>query len=184
MLVWIKEALASVYKGAIEAFSAMASIPYVGPFLGAAAMAAAIGGGIALVAKIGHADGGLITGPGGPRDDRVPAMLSAGEYVIPAHRVAQYGPGFFDALRNGSLNLAALSANAQGALADRGSALQAASAPAAAAAASSSGGGEAPNVHVAFGAFNNQQHAKDWLSSQDGERYMVNFLKRRGYKNG
>ena len=184
MLVWIKEALASVYKGALEAFSALASIPYVGPFLGAAAMAAAIGGGIALVAKIGHADGGLITGPGGPRDDRVPAMLSAGEYVIPAHRVAQYGPGFFDALRNGSLNLAALSANAQGALADRGSALQAASAPAAAAAASSSGGGEAPNVHVAFGAFNNQQHAKDWLSSQDGERYMVNFLKRRGYKNG
>ncbi len=99
----VKEALASVYHGAVEAFKAMAAIPYVGPVLGAAAMAAALAGGIALVSKIGHADGGLITGPGGPRDDSIPAFLSNGEYVIPASRVSQYGVGFFDSIRTGSL---------------------------------------------------------------------------------
>lgn len=59
----VKEALASVYKGAVQAFEALSSIPYVGPFLGAAAMAAAIAGGIALVSKIGgHEEGGLVRG--------------------------------------------------------------------------------------------------------------------------
>jgi murein DD-endopeptidase MepM/ murein hydrolase activator NlpD len=31
-----------------------------------------------------YADGGYVTGPGGPRDDRVPAMLSNGEFVVNA----------------------------------------------------------------------------------------------------
>jgi TP901 family phage tail tape measure protein len=45
-----------------------------------------------------RADGGYISGPGGPRDDRVPAMLSNGEYVIQASAVNRYGVGFFDQL--------------------------------------------------------------------------------------
>lgn len=44
------------------------------------------------------ADGGKVTGPGGPRDDRVPAMLSNGEYVIPAHVVRKLGTDYFDTL--------------------------------------------------------------------------------------
>ncbi len=45
----------------------------------------------------GKADGGLILGPGGPRDDLIPAMLSNKEYVINAAAVAKYGVAFFDA---------------------------------------------------------------------------------------
>ena len=180
LLVTIKEALASVYHGAVAAFEAMASIPYVGPFVAAAAMAAALAGGISLVSKISHADGGLITGAGGPRDDRIPALLSNGEYVIPAHRVQQYGAGFFEAIRSGSY----LADNASAALASRGAALQSFGPAGASMPAASAGGGEAPNVHVNFGAFNNQQHAQSWLETQQGEKYMVNFLKRRGFSNG
>lgn len=46
----------------------------------------------------GYASGGYISGPGGPRDDKVPAMLSAGEYVMNAASVKKYGAGFFDQL--------------------------------------------------------------------------------------
>lgn len=45
-----------------------------------------------------RAMGGLITGPGGPTDDRIPAWLSNGEYVIPTWLVNQLGVGFFDQL--------------------------------------------------------------------------------------
>jgi len=37
------------------------------------------------------ARGGYITGPGGPREDKVPAMLSPGEYVIRAHAAQKLG---------------------------------------------------------------------------------------------
>jgi hypothetical protein len=44
------------------------------------------------------AKGGMIAGPGGPSDDKVPAWLSAGEYVIRAASVDKYGKHLFDAL--------------------------------------------------------------------------------------
>ena len=44
------------------------------------------------------ASGGKITGPGGPRDDKIPALLSNGEYVVNAAAVSQYGNGFLDAI--------------------------------------------------------------------------------------
>jgi hypothetical protein len=37
------------------------------------------------------ADGGWVSGPGGPRDDRVPAWLSPGEFVVHAAAAARYG---------------------------------------------------------------------------------------------
>lgn len=48
----ITQAIADTYKGANEAYAAMASIPYVGPALGIAAAAAAIAMGIANVRRI------------------------------------------------------------------------------------------------------------------------------------
>lgn len=42
----------------------------------------------------GLADGGPITGPGGPRSDTVPILASPGEWVISAAAVDHYGPGF------------------------------------------------------------------------------------------
>lgn len=45
------------------------------------------------------ANGGHVDGPGGPVDDRIPAMLSDGEYVVPADVVKAKGVEFFDKLR-------------------------------------------------------------------------------------
>ena len=173
----IKEALAAVYHGAVEAFSAMASIPYIGPFLAFAAMAAALAGGIALISKIGHASGGLLRGPGGPTDDRILTRLSNGEFVARASAVDKFGAGFFESLNAGVLDLAAL----PGSVARQ---IPASAAAGATGGGPMAGGAGSPNVRVAFAAFNNQQHAAAWLETQEGERYMVNFLKRRGFKNG
>lgn len=38
------------------------------------------------------ADGGHVRGPGGPRDDRIPAMLSDGEFIINAAATAKHRP--------------------------------------------------------------------------------------------
>lgn len=43
-----------------------------------------------------YAGGGRVFGPGGPTSDRVPAMLSHGEWVIRAAAVKHWGPGFLD----------------------------------------------------------------------------------------
>jgi TP901 family phage tail tape measure protein len=51
-----------------------------------------------------RAAGGFISGPGGPRSDMIPAMLSNGEYVVKASAVAKYGKGFMDQVNSGSLN--------------------------------------------------------------------------------
>ena len=50
------------------------------------------------------AAGGKVRGPGGPRSDMIPAMLSNGEYVVKASSVAKYGKGFMDKVNAGQLN--------------------------------------------------------------------------------
>ncbi len=57
------------------------------------------GGGI-LASIFGHADGGLISGPGGPREDRVLARLSPGEFVVNA-RSASANLGLLHAINGG-----------------------------------------------------------------------------------
>lgn len=44
------------------------------------------------------AEGGAIDGPGGPKQDAIPARLSDGEYVIPAEVMKRKGTEFFDKL--------------------------------------------------------------------------------------
>ncbi|WP_027947220.1 transglycosylase SLT domain-containing protein [Amycolatopsis taiwanensis] len=51
------------------------------------------------VGGTGYATGGQIAGPGGPRDDVVPIMASAGEFMQPADAVDYYGVGFMEAVR-------------------------------------------------------------------------------------
>ena len=41
---------------------------------------------------VGHADGGMIFGAGGPRDDKIPMWGSAGEYMVNARATAKYKP--------------------------------------------------------------------------------------------
>lgn len=45
-----------------------------------------------------YATGGYVSGPGGPTADKIPAMLSNGEYVIKASAVSYYGSGMLNAL--------------------------------------------------------------------------------------
>jgi len=45
-----------------------------------------------------RANGGPISGPGGPKSDVIPAMLSNGEYVVQASSVKKYGTGLMDAI--------------------------------------------------------------------------------------
>ena len=50
---------------------------------------------------IQRAMGGYVSGPGGPTDDKIPAMLSDGEYVIKASSVSQYGTELLDRINTG-----------------------------------------------------------------------------------
>lgn len=68
----------------------------IGGIVGRVGAAYATGG---LSTMLGKADGGVvyrknggaIKGPGGPVDDKIPAMLSDGEYVLPADTVKKIG---------------------------------------------------------------------------------------------
>jgi len=83
------QALIQTYVNATQAFGALASIPVVGPALGALAAGAAIALGLRNVAKInsvGMATGGVV--PAGYPNDTYPARLTSGETVIPPHSLS------------------------------------------------------------------------------------------------
>lgn len=54
-------------------------------------------------AGIRFATGGLVSGPGTAMSDSIPAMLSNGEFVIPASSVRRFGVDFFESLRKGQM---------------------------------------------------------------------------------
>lgn len=47
--------------------------------------------------------GGKVSGPGGPKDDRVPALLSDGEFVLPVGAVKKYGLDKLEKMRQDGL---------------------------------------------------------------------------------
>jgi hypothetical protein len=61
------------------------------------------GGGILgfLSMFAGKAGGGLVSGPGGPTSDSIPARLSAGEFVVRAAAVRAYGAHNLAAINSG-----------------------------------------------------------------------------------
>jgi hypothetical protein len=83
-----KTAAANVYKQ-------VSAIPVVGWILAPIAAAAT------FAAVLAFAEGGLVAGPGGPRADRVPAVLSAGEYVVNAGAVKSFGARNLEAINAG-----------------------------------------------------------------------------------
>lgn len=107
----IAQTVINTYQSATSAYSSLASIPYVGPFLGAAAAAAAIAAGMANVQRIraqptgGYMDGGY-TG-------NIPRTAVAGdvhgqEYVFDANATSRIGVGNLEALRNNKLRVSDL----------------------------------------------------------------------------
>ncbi|OED39007.1 phage tail protein [Chromatiales bacterium (ex Bugula neritina AB1)] len=86
-------------KAGAGAAASQASIPYVGPGLAIAAMAAMVAAVMALLSNVKQfAAGGLVTGPGTATSDSIPARLSAGEFVIHAAAVKRVGVDFLHAL--------------------------------------------------------------------------------------
>lgn len=82
----------------------MASIPYVGPALGAAAAAAAIAAGMANVAQIRSQQTGFMQGgyTGSIARDEVAGVVHGQEFVMDAATTARIGVANLEALRNGA----------------------------------------------------------------------------------
>jgi len=82
----VAQATIDTFAGATAAFKALAGIPIVGPALGAAAAAAAIGAGIARVAQIKAQkfQGGGVVDSGQLSGDRVPVLANRGEMILNA----------------------------------------------------------------------------------------------------
>lgn len=112
----IGESIAHVFQAGAGALAAMSSIPYIGPILAIAAMGTIVAAGVGLVGKIGkHADGTIVRGRGTQTSDSILAYLSAGEAVIPANRVAQYGESFIgDLIAGRALSSRTIAVPAQG----------------------------------------------------------------------
>ncbi len=160
----IKETLADVYAGAIGAFKALSSIPYVGPFLGAAAMAAAIAGGVALVKKIGFAEGGY-TGDGGKY--QAAGIVHRGEYVLPQEVVRREGLARIEAFRYGRSLPGFMSGGIVG--------------PSPASSSSSSSQAPAQNIIVNFGDNAVREHV---FSHSDFDAQVVRVMKANRYRFG
>ena len=62
------------------------------------------------------ANGGMISGPGGPTSDLVPIMASNGEYVVKSAAVNKYGKGFMDQLNAGNVDFSGAQQYANGGL--------------------------------------------------------------------
>lgn len=92
------------YQGQMQGYQANAQaqsgmMQGIGTMVG---MGLTKGGAFAALADGGdvHHGAGHVRGIGGPVDDKVPAMLSNGEYVIPADVVKAKGVEFFDKLKS------------------------------------------------------------------------------------
>jgi hypothetical protein len=94
----VPETLMWLAKAGIQAMSAMASIPYIGPFLGIAAMAAVVAAGIALMS--GFYDGGY-TGDG--PSTQVAGAVHKQEYVLTAAETARLGVDNIEAFKRGEM---------------------------------------------------------------------------------
>lgn len=90
------------FNGRMQGYAANQAM--VGDIFGAAGTFAGLkfgkaDGGYIDARGLRMANGGEVDGPGGPVDDKIPAMLSDGEYVIPADVVKAKGVEFFDNLK-------------------------------------------------------------------------------------
>ncbi len=100
----LRNLLGSLVMVIVEATARMIAMRIVAAAFGGLGLSG--GGEVVVEAKTGghvrkYAPGGRVSGPGGPRSDMVPAMLSDGEFVIQARSVQKYGAGFFSRLNQG-----------------------------------------------------------------------------------
>jgi TP901 family phage tail tape measure protein len=129
-----------------------------------------------------RATGGAIKGPGTSTSDSIPAMLSNGEYVLNAKASAAIGKDTLDAWNFQSAKPARFATG--GLVGDiQSSVNKAASASATTAAANTSSNSPAPvaaqsaqSVRVVL--VDDQRNVKNYLTSSDGEKVLVDFVRR------
>lgn len=163
----IAQAMISTYQSATSAYAAMASIPYVGPALGAAAAVAAIAAGLANVQQIrsqnaGFKDGGY-TGSIGVNE--VAGVVHGREYVMDANATARIGVANLQALQAGAANV-----QRNG---EQAGAASVGNAPAAA---------PAPIVNVPFNAVvvQSKEAALAGLKSSEGQAFIIETIEQNG----
>lgn len=77
-------ATAAAWAPAASAVSLATFGANAGPAIAGITSTYALTKGLSLAGGLGLKDGGWVSGPGGPRDDAIPAMLSNGEFVVNA----------------------------------------------------------------------------------------------------
>lgn len=112
----ISKAIIDTYTAATGAYASLASIPYVGPALGAAAAAAAITAGMANVQAIrsqgnGFKDGGYT---GNIPRDAIAGNVHGQEYVMDAAATRRIGVANLDAMRRGAAGVQTNAGGAKG----------------------------------------------------------------------
>jgi len=140
---------------------------------------AALVGTAALIAAIAaisgtFAEGGIVRGPGGPKDDAILARLSNGEGVLNAAAVRHYGAGVVNAMNN---RTAQFYAQPQGA-----GFAQDTRAPGTTAAGSASPSGRSAAVNLVL--VDDRKHAKDFIASSEGEALIMDIVRRKRVEVG
>lgn len=110
----VANAIIHTYEAATEAYAAMASIPYVGPVLGAVAAGAAIAAGLANVEQIKSQPTGYMSGgyTGNLPTNVVAGNVHGQEYVMDAASVTRIGLDNLNALRAGAAGVVSTSGQA------------------------------------------------------------------------
>jgi hypothetical protein len=153
----IVEAIWWLIKAAFQGASAVANIPYVGPILAIAAIAAIIGVGAAAIA--GAFQEGGFTGTGG--DDEPAGVVHKNEYVFSAPRVREIGVSNLEALHQGR-SLAAAPAGRV----------------------SSSGGqsGAKSGTKINFALLNDESQVSKWARSTEGEAHIIDVVRKNWHR--
>ena len=163
----ISQAMISTYQSATSAYAAMASIPYVGPALGAAAAAAAIAAGLANVQQIRSQNAGFKEGgyTGSIGVNEVAGVVHGREYVMDANATARIGVANLQALQAGA---AGVQRNGE-----QAGAASVGNAPAAA---------PAPIVTTSFNAVvvQSKEAALAGLKSSEGQAFIIETIEQNG----
>ena len=120
------------------------------------------------------ANGGAVRGPGGPRSDSIPAMLSNGEYVINADATKQFGP-MLEAINSGNMEMAGLAA---GGLSSDNASLQAQPVASAQPAQENKSDTRQGGGNITIIPTINPSDIVDTFDSDDGDRVLVNMMER------
>jgi len=92
----IADSIIKIQQGIANAMS----LPFPANLAAAASVAAAAASIVSNIQAVQFADGGKVTGPGGPRDDKILARVSNGEYVVNAAATRRNLP-LLEALNSG-----------------------------------------------------------------------------------